>query len=276
MMSLFVFCSKTLFVRFIEFFQFGELILVFFKLSKALQNEFRRAAWCPDLKYILFGRLRSYLDTFMCCFGFNPRGFLLRLHKIGGVIAGEFATAVFSGELYLSTAIVVYVPYSADESLETKMEKCGLESYFTYNRYVRRVVSDNDGCAFGSIVYYNEYSKKTIKIFSDSWTVTNGDAFGDSVVQSFEVTPVMSYIEMTHTDKIRFCTHFVVDITIKNIRINPMYPCPIHLGMMIDRLVKYARRGYILDCTIEDKIPGYSKLFNDAWNKKFLEVNKRR
>ena len=212
-----------IFVEIIEYFTFKDLYNFFTKpISKQMVKLLGKFNFEYLRKHII--RFQSY--TFFRKFGFYNRKLMSILEKINAVIAGGFASALFTGELRDSSDMNIFIPAIKLNSFYNKINKSGLKNYlldkgyfekqcimvydkgdpekrklFLLHKFLKaeKNIKINSHYIYDRCYYEFEHTelKRKVKIifkFYD-YRYQLRSKFGSFVIEKFDFTVVMCYIK---------------------------------------------------------------------------------
>ena len=262
MMSLIsIMTMKELSHGIVDFLYFKDAYYLCNLVSNKIRNKIRK----QHVKQMLGGCLKNTLNRFVLRFELDVDSFFECLHNINGVIAGGFATALFTGELNEESDIDVYVPLFQERrvhELEMIVRKSELICFLENNDYkvVEDGVQDSDYPAYFYDII-NTRLKKKIQVLSHIMHGVYWNEIGKSIVSNYDFTTVMCYIETT-SNKIIFGCENLHDVMNKVIKINtkcqklnyPDFP-----EKTARRVYKYKNRGYTICDSVNFCIPSLQK-----------------
>jgi hypothetical protein len=191
---------------------------------------------------------------------------------MNAVIAGGFALACITGELYDTSDIDIYIPSTTIQNFQSKLRKTKFEQYLLKNGYEKTSFYDINSQVLYENFYYefqHKDSKKRLQIICHSYDKNiNSLSVGKSVIYDFDFTTVMCFIQQCKNGKKRphFNHHHLNDVANKTIKLNQW--CP-NLNTEKDsfilkrfhRLLKYKSRGYKLSESMNTLLPGITHDF---------------
>jgi hypothetical protein len=270
-----IFEIEVLILEIFEFLAFKDIYTLMTKLiSKrvtALLHNFRRIN-------ILKIQLKKHLSTFTRKFGLHRHKLIGYLRPIGAVIAGGFALAVFTGELYETSDMDIYIPCKTIEIFDKKIRKKGFRSFLKRCGYIETVnmVSHMAGYTTKYYDFINPHIGRKIQIISKFTHLRAGQygahdygpfstrppkvpSIATSVLKSFDITPVMCSIETSKWQIIRFNCMHLPDVLHKRIRLNTHSPQLEDIQTfklrVFPRLLKYKTRGFNICDSTNNIIP---------------------
>ena len=246
--------------------------LLFF-FSKLISNQMTNVLKKFNVNSILSLKILNHLKTFLNIFGFQFPKFMCCLNKANAVIAGGFALAMFSGKLFDSSDIDIYIPAISDRKYKKKLFASGLIEYLEKIGYVKSntVIINDPSKTFFEFV--NNNLKRKVQIF---FHLYYGNEYylnrpldycaGHSVIEDYDFRIGMCYIKRSERNNflVFHCTH-IKDVMEKKMKLNPTCPNLIDLEQfklaIFERLIKYKSRGYELCESIDTFIPMFTQKF---------------
>jgi hypothetical protein len=189
------------------------------------------------------------------------------------VIAGGFALAMFSGKLFDTSDIDIFIPAVSDRKYKRKLFASGLIEYLLKVGYVRSntVIMNDPSNTFFEFV--NNNLKRKVQIF---FHLYYGNEYylnrpldyspGRSVIDDYDFRIGMCFIErLERNNRLVFHCRHIKDVLKKKIKLNPMCPQLIDLEQFkmesFKRLIKYKSRGYEICGSIDTFIPMFTQEF---------------
>jgi len=182
---------------------------------------------------------------------------------MNAVIAGGFALALFTGELYSASDIDIYVPSDRRKHHLRNVRTSGLKRLLKTTNYNHVKTSKNDEYQYyphGFREYENFDVNKKIQVLYHNIKYKDNmySHPGDSVVSDYDFTTVMCYVQLSR-NSIIFCCKNLNDVINKTIKIN--VNCSKLQNMLkfqmscVIRLLKYQDRGFILCKSMKKFLP---------------------
>jgi hypothetical protein len=219
-----------------------------------------------NINYFFCRVLRKKFDRFLNEFGFHSTQFMPYLKKMNSVIAGGFALSCFTGELYDTSDIDIYIPSSTIEHFQIKLKKSKFEKYLLRNGYEKTTSHDISSQELYDNIYYefeNKNTKRKIQIIYHFYDEHSAPlSVGQSVIYDFDFTTVMCFIKQckNRSNKLQFNCYHLNDVLNKKIRLNPMCP-KLHTEeeslklKRLKRCLKYKTKGYRLSVSMDILVP---------------------
>ena len=218
------------------------------------------------LKLTLLRNFRTFTNKF----GVSRTKLMAYLKTMGGIIAGGFALALFTGELYDTSDIDIYIPVRNLQIFERKVRRSGIRLFLINNGYHENIIyfSDIPGYTSKYYEYFNESIGRKIQIISKYYIASRYQlphSAETSIIKSFDFTTVMCFIQNCSKSKFRFhCAH-LPDMLLKRLRFNVDYPTLQDIDTLkrriFPRLLKYKTRGFSICDSTTNIIPNIFEEF---------------
>jgi hypothetical protein len=245
-------------LRILDFLAFKD---VFSLLLKTIPQQITTLLPNIVTKNILKLQLIKHFGKFVEKFGLKSKTLMKVIKKVNGVIAGGFALAIFTGELYDQSDMDIYIAANSVRSFEFKLRQ--LKHLLQRNSYIENITTSTIS-KYPQYTYYeyiNIAINRKIQILYHYTTkkCKKRVSTGNLVINGYDLTPVMCFIENGNKNKTRFHCEHVYDIMNKTLQLNQNCPRLRNITKfktkLLIRLYKYKTRGYKLSHTLNDLIP---------------------
>ena len=278
-----------------DIFQIRELVLEIFRflpfrdiytiLLKLISKCMTKLLCTFRPKNVLNLTLLRNFSTFTNKFGVSRTELMGYLKTMGGIIAGGFALALFTGELYDTSDIDIYIPVPTLKIFDRKIRRSGIRSFLINNGYHETIMYFSNMPSYTSkyYEYLNESIGRKIQIISKYYIVPRYQlphSSATSIIKSFDLTTVMCFIQNCSKSKLRFhCAH-LPDMLLKRLRFNIYYPTLQDIETfkrrIFPRLLKYKTRGFSICDSTTNIIPEIVKEFEEYEKKDIKRIMKLR